>query len=79
MDFRPEVRVELDFLLSVKDESFKYCLSDGDSFGGLPGLAQLLGVPFSQCLVIIFELKFWKLLVFFFVTYFVLLTAILIK
>ena len=43
--FRSEARVELDFLL--KDESFKLCLSDGDSFGGPPGLAQLLGVPFS--------------------------------
>ena len=37
--FGSKARVELDFLLSLKDESFKYCLSDGDSSGGLPGLA----------------------------------------
>ena len=39
--FRSEAKVKLDFLLSLKDESFKYCLSAGDSFGGLPGLAWL--------------------------------------
>ena len=44
--FRSKARVELDFLLSLKEKSFKYCLSDGDSFG-LAGLAQLLGVPSS--------------------------------
>ena len=47
-------QVELDFLLSLKDESFKYCLSDGGSVGGLPGLAWLLGVPFSLYLLIVF-------------------------
>ena len=45
--FSLEVRVELVFLLSLKDESFKYCFSDGDSFDGLPGHAWLLGGPFS--------------------------------
>ena len=43
--FRSEARVRFNFIF---DESFKYCLSDGDSFGGPPGLAQLLGVPFSM-------------------------------
>ena len=28
---------QLDFLLSLKDESLKFCLSDSDSFGGLSG------------------------------------------
>ena len=37
--FRSEVREELDFLLSLKDESVKCCLPDGDSFDDLPGLA----------------------------------------
>ena len=38
--FRSEARVELDFLPSLKHESFKHCLSDGDSPAGLPGLAR---------------------------------------
>ena len=31
--------------LSQRQKLYKCCLSDGDSFGGLPGLAWLLGVP----------------------------------
>ena len=58
--------MQLDFLLSFKDESFKYCLSEGDIFGALPGLAGLLGVPFSLYLLILFELHFQKPLFFFF-------------
>ena len=43
--FRSEAGVEFDFLRSLQDESLKYALPDGDSFGGLPGRAQrLLGV-----------------------------------
>ena len=52
--FRSEAKVELDFLLSLKDESFKDCLSDGEHFSDLPRLAQLLGVTFSLYLLIIF-------------------------
>ena len=40
--FRSDARVELDFLPSIKDDSFKNSLSDGESFGGLRSLAWLL-------------------------------------
>ena len=36
---RSAARVEFDFLLSLKDEGFKYSLSNGVNFGGLPALA----------------------------------------
>ena len=45
--FRSEVGMELDFLLSLDNAIFEvmdYCLSDGDSFGGLPDLPCLLGI-----------------------------------
>ena len=50
--FRSEPRVELDFLLSLKDESFKCCLSDSDS--GLPVVVSravegLIWFPHSFC------------------------------
>ena len=57
--FRSEVRVELDFLLSLKDESSKCCLSDGDRVSGLPGPAQLeMRVPIS--LYLLTNLEIWK-------------------
>ena len=43
--FRSEAKVELGFLLSLKDESFKCCLSDGDGCGVV--FQRLLGVPLS--------------------------------
>ena len=46
-------RVGLDFLLSLKDGSFKYCLSDGVSFGGLRYLAGLFSHPFKAFLLIL--------------------------
>ncbi|KAL7891681.1 hypothetical protein AOLI_G00011570 [Acnodon oligacanthus] len=50
--FRSEARVELDFLF------FKCCLSDGDSFVGLPGLTWLLEVSFSLYLLLFFNSSF---------------------
>ena len=47
---RSGARVELDLLLSLKDQSFKNCLSNGKGFGGLPGL---LGDPSAN--------NFWEL------------------
>ena len=37
---RSEARVDLYLLLSLTGEIFNCCLSDSDSFGGLPGSAQ---------------------------------------
>ena len=37
--------VELHFLLSLEDGSFKYCLPNDNRFCGVPGLAWLLRVP----------------------------------
>ena len=44
--FRSEAQVELVFHLSLKDKSTKCSLSDWVSFGGRPGLAWLLEVPY---------------------------------
>ena len=42
--FSSVARVELDFLASLKNVSFNYCSSEGEGFGGLPGLPWMLGV-----------------------------------
>ena len=63
--FGSEARVELDFLLSLKHERFKHCLSDGNVFGGLPALAQLLVAPLSFLTTVletpVFSLNFFCL------------------
>lgn len=40
----PVERAEVDFLLSIEEESFKCCISDGDRFRGLSDLAQLFAL-----------------------------------
>ena len=45
---------------NLKYERFKYVLPNGGRFGGLPVLAQMLGVPFFLFLLDI-KLQFWKL------------------
>ena len=40
--FRSEAKVELDFLLFLKDEIFKLCLSDWTDVGGPPGLVTVV-------------------------------------
>ena len=61
--FRSEARVEVIIFYLSKKENFKYCLCDGDNFGGLPGLAWLLSHIFSvSYYYYFFELQFQKLL-----------------